>query len=109
MDKAVDHSDSHNVLWGLLSAIILWPFLGLILYFEFRKSRVQNAKAILAGVVHSLALVFGLFVIEHGVTCADLITGDLTMATGILAIAQFIVFVVFCIWHLITYCMSLNS
>lgn len=109
MDKVVDHSDSHNVLWGLLSAIILWPVLGLILYFEFRKSRVQNTKAILAGVVHSLALVFGLFVIEHGVTCADLIAGNLTMATGILAIMQLIVFVVFCIWHLVIYCRQLNK
>ena len=109
MDKVVDHSDSHNVLWGLLSAIILWPLLGLILYFEFRKSRVQNAKAILAGVVHSLALVFGLFVIEHGVTCADLIAGNLTMATDILAIMLSIGFVVFFILHLIKYFMSLNS
>lgn len=66
--------DKMNIFWFLIS--FFWWWLGLILYFTFRKSDPQKAKVCLSGVktVFTLAIIVGLVMLLFSII-GSLISG----------------------------------
>ena len=107
----VDESDDNNVIWGLLSYFIGWPFLGLILWLVFKLSNHwTNARAALAGTGYVLLTLLFLLI--------DLLLLMLVLAVtwpawakiigALLVFAGLIASFVYPIYLLVIHCENLN-
>ena len=65
--------DKMNIVWFIISFI--WWWVGIILYFAFRKSNTQKAKVCIAGTLSALGIAAVIGLIALGVNIIDGVFG----------------------------------
>ena len=63
--------DKMNIAWFIIS--FLWWWVGIILYFAFRKSNPQKAKVCISGTISAFAVLAILFVGSHIIGLIDVL------------------------------------